>query len=132
MGGNQALRILVAVTAGALVLCSPLLAAPPAPRSAATPAARGLAFAQAHCSGCHAVAPGQFSRNSEAPPFEHVVNKEGLTAETLTYWLRHSHNFPEVMNFDVDDKQVDALAAYMLTLKERPVRPGGRGKDRRP
>lgn len=120
------------VAAGALVLCSPLLAARAAPRNAATPAARGLAFAQAHCSGCHAVAPGQFSRNPEAPPFEHVVNKEGLTDETLTYWLRHSHNFPEVMNFEVDDRQVDALAAYMLTLRDRPVRPGARGKDRHP
>lgn len=61
-----------------------------------------------------------------------MVNKEGLTDTTLTYWLRHSHNFPEVMNFEVDAKQVDALAAYMLTLRDPPVRPGPRGKDRRP
>lgn len=99
------------------------LAAGAAPASgSAASVARGKAFAQAHCSGCHAVLPDRFSPNPDAPPFENVVTKEGLTAETLTYWLRHSHNFPEIMNFEVADDQVDDLSAFMLTLRQPPPR----------
>ena len=59
------------------------------------------------------------SPHPEAPPFESVVNTPGLTITTLKAWLRNSHNFPEIMNFDVDLGQIDDLAAYMLTLRER-------------
>ncbi|MEZ5734198.1 MAG: cytochrome c [Novosphingobium sp.] len=86
---------------------------PPVDQAAAT----GLAFAQAHCSQCHAVVPLRISPNPEAPPFETVVNVPGLTDVTLKTFLRDSHNFPEIMNFDIDPEQIDALAAYMLTLR---------------
>lgn len=102
--------------------------APPAATSApsaapSTPVARGRAFAQAHCSGCHAVTRGRVSPNPESPPFETVVDTPGLTGTTLAAWLRDSHNFPEIMNFSIDPGQVDDLAAYMLTLRSgaRPV-----------
>lgn len=62
------------------------------------PVSRGLAFAKANCSGCHAVTTGRGSPNPEAPPFEVVVNAPGLTAATLKPWLRDSHNFPAMMN----------------------------------
>jgi mono/diheme cytochrome c family protein len=93
----------------------------PATQSAAGPeaAARGLAFAQAHCSRCHAVAANQLSPNPEAPPFEAVVATPGLTRETLTAWLASSHNFPEMMSFSIDAGRIDDLSAYMLTLRER-------------
>jgi mono/diheme cytochrome c family protein len=81
-------------------------------------AIRGQEFAQAHCSGCHAVVPLTISPDPEAPAFDAIVNVPGLTLETLKVFLRDSHNFPEVMDFDVDPDQVDALAAYMLTLQE--------------
>lgn len=79
---------------------------------------QGLEFAQAHCSGCHAVAPLTISPNPEAPAFDSIVNVPGLTLETLKAFLRDSHNFPQVMEFDIDPDQIDALAAYMLTLRE--------------
>lgn len=107
----------------ALLMMGSLAAARPAvprPQTPGAAVARGKAFAQAHCSGCHGVLPNQFSPNPDAPPFENIVAKEGLTPETLTYWLRHSHNFPEIMNFEIADDQVDALAAYMLTLRQPP------------
>ena len=101
------------------------LAAVTAPPAAApsTPVARGRAFAQAHCSGCHAVTRGRVSPNPESPPFETVVDTPGLTGTTLAAWLRDSHNFPEIMNFSIDPGQVDDLAAYMLTLRSgaKPV-----------
>lgn len=80
--------------------------------------ARGLAFAQQHCSGCHAVSAGRrYSPNVDAPTFESVVNTPGLTGATIKPWLQKSHNFPDVMNFAIDPDQIDDLAAYMISLQ---------------
>lgn len=112
-------RLLLALSA--LAAATAPLAARPAAHVPRTQVERGLEFAQAHCAACHAVVRDHFSPNPQAPAWEDVVAKEGLTHETLTYWLRHSHNFPEIMNFEIADDQVDALAAYMLTLRDRPA-----------
>lgn len=88
-----------------------------------TPPSRGLEFAQTHCSTCHAVAALQTSPNREAPPFELVVNRPGLTPATLRSWLRNSHNFPEMMDFAIAPDQIDDLAAYMMTLQSKDFRP---------
>lgn len=106
---------------GLLCLMLPLAACqsvpPPAPATTAE-AQQGQAFAEASCSGCHAVGRYGSSSNPNAPPFPAIVNQEGLTAETLSYWLRGAHNYPAEMDFSLDERQVDALVAYMLTLRD--------------
>ena len=97
---------------------APRVESRPAPEPAATPAQRGFAFAQAHCTSCHAITRGGISPNPESPPFEAVVATPGLTRETLTSWLNNSHNFPDIMRFSIEPGQVDDLASYMLTLRE--------------
>src|SRR3546814_20054105 len=89
---------------------------------------QGLAFAQKHCSICHAIDTG-ISPKPEAPSFEAIINTPGLTAQTLNPWLQDSHNFPEIMNFEIAPEQIDTLAAYMLTLKNADYRP--RSEERR-
>lgn len=112
-------------TAAALALAGMIAAAIPSSASArprassAAPAKRGLAFAQARCSGCHAVEARHISPNPEAPPFEAVVNAPGVTRATLEPWLRDSHNYPEKMNFTIDRRRIADLAAYLITL-QRP------------
>lgn len=86
------------------------------------PAARGLAFAQSHCASCHAVSTGYSSHNL-APPFPDIINDPDLTDKSLIPWLRTSHNFPEIMNFEIADEHVEDLAAYMLTLKNPQHKP---------
>ncbi len=122
--GFRLSAVLLAALAGACAAppaAQTAAAVPPpaaaAPAEGSSPAARGFAFAASHCSGCHAVGRDQLSADPAAPPFEAVVNKPGLTRETLNYWLRTSHNYPEIMNFDIDPDRVDDLAAYMLTLR---------------
>ena len=63
------------------------------------------------------------SPNPGAPPFARIVNQEGLTAETLSSWLRDAHNYPEEMEFYLEGREVDDLVAYMLTLREANYRP---------
>jgi mono/diheme cytochrome c family protein len=91
---------------------------PPAAPTASTIPSPGQAFAQASCGSCHAVGRDGRSSNPNAPPFPAIVNHEGLTAETLSSWLRGAHNYPREMDFYLTDPQVDALVAYMLTLKD--------------
>jgi mono/diheme cytochrome c family protein len=101
---------------------------PPQASSAPPPpvlnsAERGQAFAQARCSSCHAITAQGISPNPESPPFAAVVNKPGITRDTLRQFLRDSHNFPSVMNFRVEPEQIDDLADYMLTLQTPGYRP---------
>ena len=110
-----------------LLGCALLLAAcqPTAPpETAAAPARdRGLAFAQGSCGGCHAVERHELSPNPDAPPFAAIVNQPGLTQATLGAWLRDAHNYPAEMEFYLDGPEVDALVAYMLTLRGEDYRP---------
>jgi hypothetical protein len=99
----------------ALAACT---SAPPAelePRAADTP---GRAFAEAKCGGCHEVGRYGHSRNSNAPPFHVIANQEGLTKDTLTYWLGGAHNYPGEMDFTLREPEVDMLVGYMLTLRD--------------
>ena len=86
-------------------------------------AQEGANLAEALCSGCHAVAPGQISPNPQAPSFMLIANSEGLTEDTLDDYLRDSHNFPERMNFEVVPEDSEALAAYMITLRSDDYEP---------
>ena len=86
-------------------------------------AVQGLAFAQIHCAGCHGIEDGQVSANDKAPRFEAIANVRGLTENTLKSWLRNSHNYPGQMDFEIDTKRIDDLAAYMLTLRSPDYRP---------
>lgn len=82
-----------------------------------------LAFAQGACGGCHAVEHNALSPLANAPEWPLIVNREGLTQQTLTSWLRDAHNYPEEMDFDLDMPQVEELAAYMLTLRQEGYEP---------
>lgn len=95
--------------------CQNLPPAEPAPSAIPAP---GQAFAQAKCGACHAVGRSGRSSNSNAPAFPAVVNQEGLTQETLSFWLRGAHNYPSEMDFSLPDPEVDAIVAYMLTLRD--------------
>lgn len=77
-----------------------------------------LAFVQAACGGCHAVEPLHLSPNPNSPTFVEIVNREGVTRKTLRRFLSDAHNYPEVMDFDLDEHHVDLLTDYMLTLKD--------------
>ena len=99
-----------------LAACQNLPAAEPA--APAGLAADGRALAEGSCAECHAIGTDGTSRNSNAPPFPAIVNQEGLTAETLSFWLRGAHNYPREMDFYLDGRKVDALVAYMMTLRD--------------
>ena len=77
-----------------------------------------VAFAQASCGGCHAVEEPGLSPNPASPTFAEIASKPGVTARTLSTYLRDAHNYPEAMDFELTRQQADALAQYMLTLRD--------------
>lgn len=80
-------------------------------------ASMGLLLARDRCSSCHLTVGGSQSPNSLAPPFGDIVNRPGVTTETLTAWLRDGHNYPMEMGFRLQPYQIDSLAAYMIRWK---------------
>jgi mono/diheme cytochrome c family protein len=86
-------------------------------------AQRGLAFAEQRCAACHAVRPNATSPNPDAPPWEDIANRPGVSRATMRAFLRDSHNFPDAMNFRVDARRIRDLADYMLTMRREGYKP---------
>ena len=82
-----------------------------------------LAFIQAACGGCHAVEVGYLSPNPQAPRWEDLANREGLSEETLANWLYDAHNYPEIMDFDLDPVRAKKIADYILQMRSEDYRP---------
>ena len=106
------------------LLCLPLALAacqnlPAAEGASSTDSAKGREFAEASCAQCHAIEGDGPSPNASAPPFPAIVNREGVTAETLSSILRGPHNVPRAMDFHLSEQVVDSIIAYMVTLKDR-------------
>lgn len=93
---------------------------------ATAPQARGYALASASCAACHGIERNSvLSPNPAAPSFPSIVNQEGLSAQTLSYWLRNAHNYPAEMDFELDPAKTDDLVEYMLTLRDPNYIPVG-------
>lgn len=89
-------------------------------RHGLTPAeSRGLAFAEHRCAACHAVVKNRTSPNPEAPSFQDIANRTAVSRQTLRQFLRDSHNYPAVMNFRIEDGEIEDLSEYVVTL-QRP------------
>lgn len=91
----------------------------PVPAIAPTGEARAQApaFVEAACGGCHAVEPPFLSPNRQAPSFEAVANRPGVTKATIRAWLVNAHNYPEQMDFDLERDHVEQVTDYMITLR---------------
>jgi mono/diheme cytochrome c family protein len=83
-----------------------------------SPDTRAPAFVEAACGGCHAVEPPFLSPNPASPSFAAIANRNGLSEKSLGDWLADAHNYPEDMDFTLTRKQIDQIAAYMVTLRD--------------
>lgn len=90
--------------------CQPMPSAQASPPPAPT-------FVQAACGGCHAVERPFLSPNPQAPSFEAVANRPGVTKATIRAWLVNAHNYPEQMDFDLERDHVEEVTDYMIALR---------------
>lgn len=81
----------------------------------------GYNFAQKHCAECHAVEPSDLdSPNPSAPSFTSVAKTSGMNGRALAAWLDTSH--PTMPNFILRRDDRDDVVAYIISLKNAPVR----------
>ena len=116
-------RLFAALTVLALGACGHDPAAKPlsAAQSAApapAEAARGLAFVEAQCSGCHAVKPGEVPPNPQAPSFVAVANEMGFDRTTLRDFFRDGHETPDAMSIRLGEDEAEMVSAYILSLRK--------------
>lgn len=90
---------------------------PARPSAMTAPAARGLALAEAQCSGCHGVAAGQASPNPQAPSFDAVANELDFTPATLRAFFLDGHDSPAQMTLRLEEEDAEAMTAYIMTLR---------------
>lgn len=77
----------------------------------------GMIIARDDCASCHELFLDRESPNPNAPPFRAIVNRPGMTPETLAAWLKDGHNYPVEMGFYLEPHKVDSLVAYMIRQK---------------
>lgn len=92
----------------ALAACQTTADAPPPPPPA---------FVEAACGGCHAVEAPFLSPNPHAPSFAAIANRPGVTKATVHAWLVNAHNYPEQMDFTLEQDHIDQIERYLVTLK---------------
>lgn len=78
---------------------------------------------QGVCGDCHGVGPPFLSPNPDAPDFEAIANRAGLTDGSLTQWLIDAHNYPELMEFALSEAEARKVSAYMMTLRREGYEP---------
>ncbi len=84
-------------------------------------AAKGRALAERLCAQCHMV-PGQGEKRgaNEIPGFAAVAQRRNQTPEGIVAWLR---SVPPMMpNHHLSQDEMHALAAFIMTLGEKPKR----------
>jgi mono/diheme cytochrome c family protein len=80
-------------------------------------AAKGLAYAEKVCAGCHAVQAGaKVSINLKAPPFALIAHTKLVTNREISVWLQSSH--PDMPDLLVPPDTRDDLIAYITSLGE--------------
>jgi mono/diheme cytochrome c family protein len=108
------------MSARALPLLMLALSALPAHAQETGDAARGLAYAKAHCAECHAV-EGKTGASPRAASFRDIANTPGMTGIALAAFLGTPHkNMPDLILKPEDRNDV---IAYILGLRDRPPTP---------
>lgn len=89
------------------------------PAAAQTVAQRGAALVKQHCAACHATGTAGESPNAAAPPLREIARKyraEDLE-EAFAEGIMVSHQATDMPPFTLDPPQIEALTAYLRTLK---------------
>jgi cytochrome c len=105
---------LATVILGAVVVAASVRAEDPDPA-----VARGRAFAEQNCGGCHALGTSGDSSNPKAPPFRTLHERYPVEhlSEALAEGIRIGHK--EMPQFDaLDTAQIDDLIAYLKSLEK--------------
>ena len=78
-------------------------------------AANGETLARQWCGVCHLLPSGRATSDA-VPPFEAIAQRPELSPGALKAWLSTPH--PQMPNFELSTRDIDDLAAYLLSLRK--------------
>jgi cytochrome c len=78
---------------------------------------KGHQYATQWCTGCHQVESNSKEKGLFAADFEEIANVRSTTALSLKVFLQSSHN--NMPNFILQPDEMDAIAAYILSLRRK-------------
>lgn len=109
---------MVRVLGRMLVLGCVLAASVPARSQQVGDAGEGRRMAGMWCSNCHATGAAEPADASDTPPsFRSVAQLKSTTAISVRAFLSTSHR--SMPNFNLSDREIDDLTAYILSLRTR-------------
>jgi cytochrome c len=77
--------------------------------------AAGQRLAEQFCSRCHVIAPSGHGSWTDAPAFDVIANREGVTAGQLSAFIQKPHM--HMLNTERPPGEANALAAYIMSLR---------------
>ena len=95
-----------------------LIAVPASAQSSAETVAAGRSLAMRSCSACHVVSerPQQPAVDG-VPSFAQIARNPDTTPDGLRTFIQAPH--PPMPNFSLSRKQIDEVAAYIMSLRPR-------------
>ncbi len=80
---------------------------------------QGAALVKKHCADCHAVGPTGASSNDKAPPLREIAGKYKVEdlEEAFAEGIMVSHQATDMPPFTFDPPQIEALTAYLRSLR---------------
>jgi mono/diheme cytochrome c family protein len=77
----------------------------------------GFTYAKEVCANCHAIVSNETSPVPEAPAFDEIANRPGMSAEVLLEWMQTVH--PTMPNITLEREDLIDVIAYILTHKDK-------------
>lgn len=84
-------------------------------QSATKIVAAGQALSQRYCIECHIVVPSSKRGWTDAPSFEEIANREGVTRAKLSGFIQQPHM--HMLNTDRPPHEADEISAYIMSLR---------------
>lgn len=79
--------------------------------------ADGQRIAAGLCARCHVIAPTGAGSWTDAPPFEAIANRPGMTRDWLANFVQQPHM--HMLTDDYTRPQADSIAAYIMSLRAK-------------
>jgi mono/diheme cytochrome c family protein len=79
--------------------------------------AQGYRLAAARCATCHVIVANGPGSWTDAPAFETLANRPGLTRQWLTDFILEPH--ANMLTQEYTRAQADSIAAYILSLRRK-------------
>ncbi|MGA3002244.1 MAG: c-type cytochrome [Acetobacteraceae bacterium] len=107
-------KVLLALAAVGAALAWPMqdVSAQPAPNAVA----QGKLVAQQYCVTCHIITPTGQGGWTDAPRFDAIANRPGVSAAQISTFVQKPHM--NMLNDQRPKAEADAIAAYILSLRK--------------